>query len=93
MSTGTTDPAKDQPGGTATKAPEVKKDDLPSPYTPIDQSVFEHQTGETEDRLEKRRKEKEELQHQQHVVTLVAGIVVALVVVAGIVAIIVNSTQ
>ena len=41
MSTGTTDPAKNRPGGTATKAPEVKKDDLPSPYMPIDQSIFE----------------------------------------------------
>ncbi len=91
MSTGTTDPAKNRPGGTATKAPEVKKDDLPSPYMPIDQSIFEHQTGETVWRSAARRKE--ELQRQQHIITLVAGIVVALVVVAGIVAIIVSSTR
>lgn len=91
MSAGTTGPAK--PGSTATETPEVKRGDLPSPYTPIDQSVFEHQTGETEDRLERRRREKEELQRQQQIISLVAGIVVGLVVVVGIVAIIINSLQ
>ncbi|MBD3174718.1 MAG: hypothetical protein GF320_06045 [Armatimonadia bacterium] len=94
MSAGTRDPKSGKSGGTDTKeAKTAKRDDLPSPYTPIDQSVFEHQTGEAEERIDERRREKEELQRQQRIVTLIAGIVVALVVVAGVVAIIINTVS
>jgi hypothetical protein len=60
-------------------------------YTPPDQSLFDFATKHDDLASERHRKEKVQLAHQQHVVALIGGIVVALIVVGIVVAIVINT--
>lgn len=64
-------------------APAPQSDD--EIYTPPDQSLFDFSTNFDDRAVERRKREKDQLAHQQHVIVLIAGIVLAVLVAGGIV--------
>ncbi len=62
-------------------------------YTPPDQSLFDFATKHEDRVTERHRREKEQVAHQQRVVMLVVGAVLALAVGGGLIAIIASTLQ
>jgi len=71
-----------QTGQQAAPAPQTSDEEI---YAPPDQSLFDFSTNFTDRAVDRRKHEKEQLAHQQHVIVLIAGIVLAVLLAGGIV--------
>lgn len=60
-------------------------------YTPPDQSLFDFATKHEDRATERHRVEKQQIAHQQHIIVLVLGAIVALGIGGALIAILVNA--